>query len=186
MRTSGPVRPAGARGCGKPRWRTPASVADWLTSTVGVAQLVRASGCGPEGRGFNSPRSPHSAPRARAAPVHSARHDRASSSTAEQWTLNPLVLGSNPRGRTQGPRSDPSFDRLAARNRLEGPTPGTNGRAMVQEQDLASSVRPSHDHVREAAAWAAAGLGDLDAVAQLRADTGDAPRRNSGVRIDVI
>jgi hypothetical protein len=57
---------------------------------------------------------------------------------------------------------------------------------MVQEQDLASSVRPSHDHVREAAAWAAAGLGDLDAVAQLRADTGDAPRRNSGVRIDVI
>src|SRR4029453_4462762 len=27
-----------------------------------VAQLVRASGCGPEGRGFESRRSPHSAP----------------------------------------------------------------------------------------------------------------------------
>lgn len=26
---------------------------------VGVAQLVRASGCGPEGRGFESHRSPH-------------------------------------------------------------------------------------------------------------------------------
>ena len=26
---------------------------------VGVAQLVRASGCGPEGRGFDSHRSPH-------------------------------------------------------------------------------------------------------------------------------
>ena len=25
---------------------------------VGVAQVVRASGCGPEGRGFKSPRSP--------------------------------------------------------------------------------------------------------------------------------
>ena len=26
---------------------------------MGVAQLVRASGCGPEGRGFDSHRSPH-------------------------------------------------------------------------------------------------------------------------------
>ena len=26
---------------------------------VGVAQLVRASGCGPEGRGFESHHSPH-------------------------------------------------------------------------------------------------------------------------------
>jgi hypothetical protein len=26
---------------------------------VAVAQVVRASGCGPEGRGFESPRSPH-------------------------------------------------------------------------------------------------------------------------------
>ena len=26
---------------------------------VGVAQLVRAPGCGPGGRGFESPRSPH-------------------------------------------------------------------------------------------------------------------------------
>jgi hypothetical protein len=56
---------------------------------------------------------------------------------------------------------------------------------MVTEQDLASSVRPTHDHEREAAACAA-GLGDIDAVAQLQADTGDAPRRNSGVRIDVM
>jgi len=73
-----------------------------LTATVGVAQSVRASGCGPEGRGFDSPRSPHSVLTTRARPpVHSAPHDRASSSTAEQWTLNPLVLGSNPRGRTR-------------------------------------------------------------------------------------
>ena len=28
-------------------------------STVGVAQLVRALGCGPRGRGFKSHRSPH-------------------------------------------------------------------------------------------------------------------------------
>ena len=27
---------------------------------VGIAQLVRASGCGPEGRGFESHYSPHS------------------------------------------------------------------------------------------------------------------------------
>jgi hypothetical protein len=31
-----------------------------------VAQLVRASGCGPEGRGFKSPRSPKLKPAARA------------------------------------------------------------------------------------------------------------------------
>ena len=28
-------------------------------SMVGVAQLVRAPGCGPGGRGFKSPHSPH-------------------------------------------------------------------------------------------------------------------------------
>ena len=31
---------------------------------VGVAQLVRAPGCGPGGRGFETPRSPQSLPRA--------------------------------------------------------------------------------------------------------------------------
>ena len=34
--------------------------------------------------------------------AYTARAFTASSSTAEQWTLNPLVLGSNPRGRTIG------------------------------------------------------------------------------------
>ncbi len=37
--------------------RAGASVQDWNAS-VGVAQLVRAPGCGPGGRGFKSPRSP--------------------------------------------------------------------------------------------------------------------------------
>ena len=40
--------------------------------TVGVAQLVRASGCGPGGRGFNSPRSPHPGAGCTGSPVHSA------------------------------------------------------------------------------------------------------------------
>ena len=31
-----------------------------LVSMVGVAQLVRAPGCGPGGRGFETPRPPHS------------------------------------------------------------------------------------------------------------------------------
>ena len=32
---------------------------NFIKHMVGVAQLVRASGCGPEGRGFDSHRSPH-------------------------------------------------------------------------------------------------------------------------------
>jgi hypothetical protein len=58
---------------------------------------------------------------------------------------------------------------------------------MVPEQDLASAVRPTHDHEREAAAWAAAGLGDIDAVAQRRADTRRATQDfGSPYRCDVI
>lgn len=34
-------------------------LANLCTNMVGVAQLVRASGCGPEGRGFESLHSPH-------------------------------------------------------------------------------------------------------------------------------
>ena len=55
---------------------------------VGVAQVVRAPGCGPGGRGFKSPRSPlwfETAPVAQ---------------LAEQGTLNPKVEGSIPSGRT--------------------------------------------------------------------------------------
>src|SRR5690349_10441088 len=37
-------------------------------SLVGVAQTVRASGCGPEGRGFESPRSPQPTEKASAGP----------------------------------------------------------------------------------------------------------------------
>ena len=40
-------------------WGYPPGVAECPIPMVGVAQLVRASGCGPEGRGFNSRRSPH-------------------------------------------------------------------------------------------------------------------------------
>ncbi len=58
---------------------------------VAVAQVVRAPGCGPGGRGFKSPRSPSPAPLAQ---------------LAEQRTLNPRVQGSSPWGRTsQRPRS---------------------------------------------------------------------------------
>ena len=52
---------------------------------VAVAQVVRAPGCGPGGRGFKSPRSPSPAPLAQ---------------LAEQRTLNPRVQGSSPWGRT--------------------------------------------------------------------------------------
>src|ERR1700730_17957132 len=38
----------------------PSSSGACIRSLVAVAQLVRASGCGPEGRGFDSPRSPSS------------------------------------------------------------------------------------------------------------------------------
>ena len=80
---------------------------------VGVAQLVRASVCGTEGRGFETPRSPKTYEVA-GQPVKSWSDTSTSalghlhcyfslgtsSSMAEQWTLNPLVLGSNPRGCT--------------------------------------------------------------------------------------
>ena len=52
---------------------------------VGVAQLVRASGCGPEGRGFESHRSPHYF--TRRGPL---------AQLVEQLTLNQRVVGSSP------------------------------------------------------------------------------------------
>jgi hypothetical protein len=52
---------------------------------VGVAQLVRASGCGPEGRGFESHRSPHYL--IRRGPL---------AQLVEQLTLNQRVAGSSP------------------------------------------------------------------------------------------
>jgi hypothetical protein len=81
---------------------------------VAVAQLVRAPGCGPGGRGFKSPRSPSQLFGAPARPGI-LQTPRASSSTAEQRTLNPQVLGSNPRGRTgrKGPGQDRQTSGLA-------------------------------------------------------------------------
>ena len=65
----------------------------WFASMVGVAQLVRAPGCGPGGRGFESPRSPHRiVPWATPAPL---------AQLVEHRTLNPQVLGSSPRGCTK-------------------------------------------------------------------------------------
>ncbi len=81
---------------------------------VGVAQLVRAPGCGPGGRGFETPRSPQIVGRYhfryRRHEVLIGEHLAVSPSVVprnaplaqlvEQRTLNPQVLGSIPRGRT--------------------------------------------------------------------------------------
>ena len=81
---------------------------------VGVAQLVRALGCGPRGRGFESPRSPQIVGRYhfryRRHEILIGEHLALSPSVVprnaplaqlvEQRTLNPQVLGSIPRGRT--------------------------------------------------------------------------------------
>jgi hypothetical protein len=63
----------------------------WV-SVVGVAQLVRAPGCGPGGRGFESPRSPV---RLLFGAIHAPL-----AQLVEHRTLNPQVLGSSPRGCT--------------------------------------------------------------------------------------
>ena len=84
------------------------------TRMVGVAQLVRALGCGPRGRGFESPRSPQIVGRYqfryRRHEFLIGEHMALSPSVVprnaplaqlvEQRTLNPQVLGSIPRGRT--------------------------------------------------------------------------------------
>ena len=81
---------------------------------MGVAQLVRAPGCGPGGRGFETPRSPHFGCRHRVIGAGRAVLFREShwlspsvetrnaplAQLVEQRTLNPQVLGSIPRGRT--------------------------------------------------------------------------------------
>ena len=93
------------------------------------SSAVRAPGCGPGGRGFKSPRLPKRSRRAARGPVRSTRLKAAIQLTgeavwayssdsgrlrhrserpllaplaqlAEQRTLNPQVLGSSPRGRT--------------------------------------------------------------------------------------
>ena len=82
---------------------------------VGVAQLVRAPGCGPGGRGFETPRPPQFGCRHRdigagTAVVFGELHRLSPSvesrnaplaQLVEQRTLNPQVLGSIPRGRTK-------------------------------------------------------------------------------------
>src|SRR3954452_14621139 len=76
----------------------------------GRSSVGRASVCGTEGRGFEPRRSPQEGV-GRAHPLsgscglantylYNRATTRASSSTAEQRTLNPQVLGSKPRGRT--------------------------------------------------------------------------------------
>ena len=85
---------------------------------VGVAQLVRAPGCGPGGRGFESPRSPvESLSAAIPAPL---------AQLVEHRTLNPQVLGSSPRGcTTRNPRSAPLYGRpgVSTFRRDSGPWP---------------------------------------------------------------
>ena len=76
-----------------PQGDTLASRSILVGGVVGVAQLVRAPGCGPGGRGFESPRSPvESLLGAIPAPL---------AQLVEHRTLNPQVLGSSPRGCTQ-------------------------------------------------------------------------------------
>ena len=81
---------------------------------MGVAQLVRAPGCGPGGRGFETPRSPHFGCRHRVIGAGRAvlfrelhllspsveTRNAPLAQLVEQRTLNPQVLGSIPRGRT--------------------------------------------------------------------------------------
>ena len=105
---------------------------------VGVAQLVRALGCGPRGRGFESPRSPQIVGRYqfryRRHELLIGEHKALSPSVVprnaplaqlvEQRTLNPQVLGSIPRGRTKykGPSITPgplSFFEVFARSTCE-------------------------------------------------------------------
>ena len=43
-------------------WLCALGVAQYKFVMVGVAQLVRAPGCGPGGRGFETPRSPQISP----------------------------------------------------------------------------------------------------------------------------
>ena len=81
---------------------------------VGVAQLVRAPGCGPGGRGFETPRPPQFGCRHRVIGAGRAvlfrelhrlwpsveTRNAPLAQLVEQRTLNPQVLGSIPRGRT--------------------------------------------------------------------------------------
>jgi hypothetical protein len=55
-----PNAPAGPRNLRQAGGRSPSD--KLIRPVVAVAQVVRASGCGPEGRGFKSPRSPQTIP----------------------------------------------------------------------------------------------------------------------------
>ncbi len=70
---------------------------------VGVAQVVRAPGCDPGGRGFESPRPPSYIEVPSTGPVDAKNlaEQAPLAQLAEHRTLNPQVLGSSPRGRTK-------------------------------------------------------------------------------------
>ena len=75
-----------------------------------------------------------------------SRRSRLSSSMVEQWTFNPLVLGSSPRGGTNPPRF-PAVERppVAVRGRRCG---GRREPAAVVEHDHVRARRQRLEHAR--------------------------------------
>ena len=86
---------------------------------VGVAQLVRASDCGSEGRGFEPRYPPHKVENARAVSRMAKRfHNGPLAQMAEQGTLNPKVRGSTPRRPTIATsKAGPDFGACFLRSR---------------------------------------------------------------------
>ena len=76
---------------------------DWKARRVngGRSSVGRAPGCGPGGRGFEPHRSPQPPIDADTRSSRDRQSNGPLAQLVEQWTLNPLVLGSNPRRPTK-------------------------------------------------------------------------------------